>query len=267
MSQIIDVCEIAKRYKITTLNTAAWRATRLHKQETKEENERHGTGDAAKVLLRLTNHEALQAIYKLHARAHHEHRRLTVPSVQDGMRLVPAGREFNHSNVMAEYAERTEKLIEAFITDYPSERAAAKMRLNGLWDESMWPDEDHIREKFGFWVRYLACPTDGEWKEWLDESARAADLEVRERIEESLRRVAERCGNLEGRLFRSVFTNLRELVDLVPDLDVFGKYKDVVKEARELANYDAEEVKDDADTRKEISKRAEELLGIFGNLR
>jgi hypothetical protein len=51
--------DIAGRIKIVTLKTGAWRPTRTHKAETRAENDRHGTGDAARVVVRVCDHVAL----------------------------------------------------------------------------------------------------------------------------------------------------------------------------------------------------------------
>ncbi len=101
----IDKVDVAARMKLATLNTGSWRGTRLHKPETREENARHGSVDRAKVLVRITDSEALHRIAKLDAAAYAEHKRLTLPTVQDGIRLIPAGRELEHAAVMAKFAD------------------------------------------------------------------------------------------------------------------------------------------------------------------
>lgn len=60
---------LASRALLVTLKTGAWRATKQSKSESAKVNADHHTADAAKVLVRLTDHKALADIGKLHAEA------------------------------------------------------------------------------------------------------------------------------------------------------------------------------------------------------
>ena len=155
-TETIDVSGIAERTKLAVLNTGAWRATRLHKSETKAENERHNT-DVAKVTVRLSDNPNLKKLAQLHSAAYQEHKHLTLPTVQDGMRMLPAGRELEHAQRMTEFSDQHDKIVAAFLAEYDHERELAPVRLNGLYDAGMWPSHNRVAEKFKFSTRYLAC--------------------------------------------------------------------------------------------------------------
>src|SRR6185295_5818018 len=242
MSTITNVQSIAARTKLAVLQTGAWRATRLHKHETLEENARHNTS-AAKVLVKVSDHPALSDITKLHAHAYATHKRLTLPTVQDGMRLLPVGREFEHSAEMRQLADEHARIVARFLADYDQEKADAPVRLNGLYDPSMWPSHDAVAAKFTFATRYLSTPVDGAWGDWLAESARAAEDDVRERLTEALTRVKERCAS-DGKLFASVFDSIRDLADLVPDLDLTGDFAPVVAALAPLTTLKSDSIRD-----------------------
>lgn len=261
-----NVKNVAARTKLAVLQTGAWRATRLHKGETREENTRHGTGDKAKVLVRVSDHKALHALIKLHAAAYAEHKRLTLPTVQDGMRLLPAGRELEHAAVMRKFADEHAQLVREFLADYDDERAKAPARLNGLFDASMWPSHNEIERRFTFSTRYLTTPTDGAWADWIAESARAAEDELHDRIREALIRVRDRC-RADGKLFSSVFDSIRELTELVPDLDFSDeKYAPVVKAMEPLTKLHADVLRDDEQGRARAAKKASEILSVLGRI-
>jgi hypothetical protein len=210
---IASAARIAERTKLCVLETGAWRATKKHKAETQEENARHNT-DAARVLVKLTNNHALHGIYKLDAAAYQDHKRLTLPSAQPGMRLLPNGREFEHADRMRELSDQRRALVSEFLAAYDGEKAAAPARLNGLYDASMWPPHEIVASKFVFRTRYLATPTDGGWADWLTASAAAAEEELRARLREALERVRDRVG-ADGKLYASVFDSIRDLTALV----------------------------------------------------
>src|SRR4249920_1272190 len=77
---VTNVTAIAGRMKIAVLQTGAWRATRLHKSETVDVNQRHNV-NVAKVMVRVTDHPALSDLTKLHAEAYAAHKRLTLPTI------------------------------------------------------------------------------------------------------------------------------------------------------------------------------------------
>ena len=264
-NSMVAPADIAARTKLAVLTMTTWRATRLHRGETREVNTAHGTRDKAKVMVRITDHEALRALNKLQAAAYTAHRRLTLPTVQDGMRLVPAGRELEHSRVMREFADEHSKLVEEFLADYDAERAAAPHKLNGLYDASMWPSRAEIGRKFSFATRYLATPSDGEWGEWLAESATAAEDELRDRLREALERVRDRCRS-DGKLYASVFDAVRDLADLVPDLDFSGDYAPVVEAMKPLTRLHADVLRDDETGREKAAKKAASILSVLGGI-
>lgn len=259
-----DIVNIAARYQLCLLQTGAWRATRLHRGETREENTRHKT-HAARVTVRVTDHQALRDLSKLHAAAYNEHKSITLPTVQDGMRLLPAGRELDHAARMSKFADQHNRLVREFLADYDDECANAPARLNGLYDASMWPAHAVVADKFTFRTRYLATPTDGAWADWLAESSRAAEDDVRERLTKALERVRDRCRS-DGRLYATVFDNIRELVDLVPDLDLTGNFAPVVQAMAPLTTMHADVIRDDEHGRQQAAERAANILSILGGI-
>lgn len=260
-----DLTSVAARTKLSVLQTGAWRATRKHKGETAAENARHNT-DAARVMVRVSDHPALRELLKLHSAAYNEHKSLTLPTVQDGMRLVPAGRELEHSEKMHKHADRHNQLVQQFMDDYDGERAAAPVRLNGLYDASMWPSHDAVAAKFVFRTRYLATPTEGTWADWLAESARAAEDDVRDRLTAALRRVRDRCRS-EGALYATVFDDIRELADLVPDLDLTDSFAPVVEAMAPLTALHSEILRDDERGREQAAQKASSILSVLGGIK
>jgi hypothetical protein len=256
---------VAALRKVATLNTGAWRATKQHKAETAAENIRHNT-NAARVLVKVSDHRALSDILKVHAAAYQEHRRLTLPSAQDGMRLLPAGREFEHAERMRVHADNHNRLVAEFMADYDAEKAAAPVRLNGLYDASMWPSHDEVTAKFKFRTQYLPTPVDGAWSDWLAESVEVGQAELRERLQAALSRVRDRCAS-DGKLYASVFDDIRDLAGLVPDLDVTGDFAPVTQALAPLATIKSDQIRDDENARQETARKAASILSVLGGIK
>lgn len=262
-----NIESIASRIMLCTVNTSAWRATKFHKRETQDVQERHNS-KAPKVLVTICEHKALTEIAKLDSAIYHAHRGLTLPSCQDGMRMLPASRQIEHSNKMREFADQRRAFVAQFVGDYDAIKAAAPVKLNGLFDESMWPSRKVVESKFGFASRYLACPTEGSWGEWLEESARTADEALRDQLREALERVRDRCKG-DGKLFSSVFGNLAELVAMVPDLNLSDSrvIEEVADLAKPIGQIDAETVREDGKARAQIASQASRILTMLGGVK
>lgn len=256
---------LASRALLATFKTGAWRATKLHKAETVALNQRHNTGHAAKALLCLTEHPALTALNKLHSEARSAHYRLTLPATDDGFRLLPVGRELEHSRVMAEYATRHEVLVRQFCADYDSERATAPARLNGLYDPKQWPDRHVVESRFSYTTRYLPVPTAGTWQTWLSEAASEAQADLRERIGECVRNIAQSLKDPKKVFRDSLIENVRDLVPLVGDLNLTND-PDIARlgdACAEFAKQDPETLRNNKAVRADVAARAAALCATF----
>lgn len=261
------ITEIARRVKIVTLKTGAWRPTRLHKRETAAENARHGTVDQARVSVRVCDHPALAKLATIHKECYQEHIRITRPTVQDGMRLLPLTLELEYGKKLGDFASRHQGLTAEFLAAYDSEKASAPARLNGLYDSSFWPSIEKVEKKFRLEVQYLPCPIDGEWKDWLSVSVHMAQDELREQLGDAIKRIAERCAS-DGKLYQSVFSNLADILALVPDLDLAGDplIRSIAQQAQLLADQDKDAVASSQNKRRAIAQEATRLAVMFGAL-
>ncbi len=257
--------KVADRTMLAVLSQSCWRATVLHRTETAAENQRHQTEDA-RVLVRLTRHPVLKELHTLHSAAYAEHVRLTLPSLQDGIRMLPVENQLKHAAAMDRFRKNHDMLVAEFLADYQRERDEAPERLNTLYDESAWPQLEDLSQKFGFSIRYLTCPKDAQWQAWVQDSVEGAIQELRERITETLNRVVTRCST-EGRLHESVFDAVRQLVEAVPSLNLTEDpaiAKVVMEAEQKLSWVYAPNIRNDADKRQEVAKVAADILAQFG---
>jgi hypothetical protein len=263
MNTIIQ--SVASRVKVCTLKTGAWRANKLNRKETAELCARHGVAQGtAKVPVHVCDHRSLGELTKLHGEAYAYHVGVTHASVDDAIRLLPMCREMEHAAKMADFRRGHDSIVATFLADYPQERAAAPIRLNGLYDAAAWPSLESIASKFRFETSYRPCPTDGAWEDWLNVSVQAAQLELTERLEEAIKRVAERCA-CDGKLYQSVFANLGELLALVPDLNLTNDLRiaAIAAQAAKLAGESKESCACPS-RRKDVAAKAQSILSMFG---
>ena len=215
--------------------------------------------------VRLTDHIALADLGKLHAAARSEHYRLTLPSADDGFRLLPCGREMEHSQIMRDFADKHEVLKRSFLADYAGERAQAPIKLNGLFVAAQWPDESTVDGKFGFSTRYLPVPSAGTWQTWLAETAEAAREELRERLGATVRAMASKLADKDGVFRDSLVSNAAEVSALASDLNLTDDV-DIAALAQAtagLASNDPETLRNNPHARAGAAARAAEICAAF----
>jgi hypothetical protein len=257
------VLNLASRVKLATLSTGRPRFNRLHKPETKALAQKHNV-DAGRVTVKQCDDARLEAIDKVFAEARDLHNTLTRPTIDGLCRLLPCGLEFKHAAAMSDLKHKALMLSQEFLDDYERLAAEAPVRLNGLYDANVWKTKAVIAEKFVFVCRYLPCPTDGEWGAWLEDSVAAAQHELVGQLTDAIKRVAERCAS-DGPLYHTVFTNLDDLLKLVPDLDLKKdpKIRELLNQAKGLV-CNKNELKAWPSKRAEVAAQAKQMLSAFG---
>lgn len=256
---------LASRMKITILSQGFWNPKRQHKKESAEENIRHNLHNEAEVYVRLTKHESLTRAAAIKAQIYINHRRLTLPSPVDGMRIVPVGREFEHGDVISNLRYKFEREIQDFLDDYDNVVEKARVRLNGLFDSTMFPPKAAMKSKFSNNVQYMETPTNGSWSEWINETAQLGQLELQDRIVTAARKMIDSCRN-DSKLYASVLGNLTDICDLAGD---FNLMEDpiIARAAKELkvisTDFSPEILRDNKPLRYETAKRAADILTIL----
>lgn len=256
---------IARKAVIASFASGQPRFRKTHRDETAALNAKHGTANLAQVLVTICDHPALAEAGRIITAARADHYRLTVPAADRGMRLLPGARQLEHSSTLQGHAVKFQSAVSAFVAEYDTIRADAPARLNGLYVPEQWPDVGHVRQAFRLSCRYLPVPSLGQWDEWLAESASTATEELRERIGEALRNYAAKLGDGE-KIFRdSLVENLRDIVNLADDLNLGGDkaVADLIKQARDLATPDPDQLREDPTLRAESAARAADLCSLF----
>lgn len=260
-----NIQALADRINICILNQSFWNPKKRHAAETNEENRRHGLDRDAEVYIRLTKHENLLAAQNIKGQIYLAHKRLTLPSPCEGMRVVPVAREFEHSETLQQLNTQFQVEVGKFIDDYDNVVEKAKAKFNELFDSSMFPPKDVMRGKFSNTTRYMACPTHGTWKDWLNETVQASQSELQNRIVQAGRHLIDVCSG-DGRIFSSVLENLEDICSLAGDLNLMDDpiIAKAAKELNELSRETPIEVLRDNDIiKRETARRTQDILGML----
>lgn len=223
---------------LAAVHISIWTATKHDKQVSLQVAHQHGAHEnAGRYNKKLLQHaERLEAIHTLAGQIRTYFYQVTLPWSDEGFRILPANLYFELSKKMAEFEQAFHVAVSQFLTAYPNYIEQVQPALNRLFRPDDYPDTAKIREKFELRLEIQPIPSGEDFRVTLSEDqrsriAREIDANVREALKRGtqdlwlrLRKVVEhmvsRLNEPEARLYPSVVDNIRELVEVLPQLNV-----------------------------------------------
>jgi hypothetical protein len=229
---------ITERAMLAAVHISIWTAIKHDRKVSREVAEQHGAyagaGRYNKQLLREA--ERLESLRTLSGQIRQYFYKITLPWSDEGYRLLPAHFYFELTTKMREFEQAFAQQVEEFLALYPSYIEQVRPELNGLFREEDYPSTDKLRNKFGVKLEVLPIPSGNDFRVTLseEEQARVAQ-EIDENVRQSLQKgtedlwtrlkgvvvhMVERLNEPESRFHASLVTNICELVELLPRLNV-----------------------------------------------
>lgn len=245
------------------------------------------SNDAGRFWKDILPKECLADIKRLAGEARTYHYKRTVPWLDNGPRLLSAMAYTDYSDAMRQFKETfLDSYKPAFLASLPNWLDLARRKLGNLYNPGDYPSSDSLEKAFEFTVRVFPVPDSDDFRVSLSE---AQTNQIRRDIEEAhnqainaamadvWNRIGEHCramtdklkaynpeGGKQGGVFRdSLVGNMRELVDLLPSLNVTGDSSLNVMANRmrnELCAIDATELRMDESARKRVAESADSIL-------
>ena len=281
--------DLTSRAMLVELQVSQWTARKYDRKVSNEVAEQHGAEhDMGRYNKNLLGKGSLSAISAIVSRARSGLKDKTLPWSDWGQRILPSTTYFVVMEDARRWIEDFNKAVDQFVAEYPALKAEAKISLNGLYQEADYPSPTKIREKFSMKAVVSPLPDSRDFRVSLGAVAQAKvqrDIEehvqakLRDTVTDMWKRVSQAVTHLRDRLhayevdpetgkvistFRdSVTGNLLELADLLPQLNITGDPQ--LAEAAEtlrksLCEFEPQELRDDEAKRKEVERRAEQVL-------
>jgi hypothetical protein len=229
---------ITERAMLAEVHISIWTAIKHDRKVSREVAAEHGAyagaGRYNKQLLREA--ERLESLRSLSGQIRQYFYKITLPWSDEGYRLLPAHFYFELTTKMREFETAFSQQVEEFLAVYPNYIEQVKPELNGLFREEDYPSTEKLRNKFGVRLEVLPIPSGNDFRVTLseEEQARVA-REIDENVRQSLQKgtedlwtrlkgvvahMVERLNEPESRFHASLVSNICELVDLLPRLNV-----------------------------------------------
>ena len=255
---------ITEKAMLAAIHISVWTAVKHDRKVSREVADQHGAHQGAGRYNKQLLHgaEKLEQLRSLAGQIRQHFYKITLPWSDEGFRLLPANFYFDLMAQMREFEASFDSSVDAFLRVYPEYIEQVRPELNGLFREEDYPSPEKLRAKFGIKLEVLPIPSGADFRVQMsaEEQARVAreiDSNVREslmrgtedlwkRLREVVAHMVDRLNEPESRFHGSLVTNVMDLVEILPRLNVSGdadlnRFAEQVKER--LCNYSARELK------------------------
>jgi hypothetical protein len=279
---------LASRAMLMTLSLTAWTARKLDRKVTDEVAARHNAVEAGRYNKQLLAKDALAEIARLDAEIRAHYYAVTSPWLdREGTRILSSVHAVKELQWFQAKRHEREDAVARFVAGYPQYVDAARIRLNGMFNESDYPTPNHVASKFRFSVSIDNVPdaddfrvamADGQADDIRREIEARSNAAVECVIRDCYTRIAEHVGKMSERLkaykpavgdgkaegiFRdSLVGNVRDLVALLPALNITSDpaLAQIASRMTALCTEDASTLRDLPSVRESVARDADAIL-------
>lgn len=281
----IKVTNLSLKAILVGLTIHGWLARKYDKKISIEVIENHSaTTDAGRFNKHLLpgNAESYAAVHKKGRELRTFYYENTLPWSKDGQRILPVANYEAFSEGVRKFKREYQLLANDFIREYPLLKEDAKLLLNGMFNSSDYPTEDEMPEKFSIELETLPMPSAADFRVALaDAEVERIQREIEERLQHEIAtankdlwnrlryavdNMALRLGNPDGKFHDTLVSNVSEIVDLIPKLNMIGD-QDLERVRAKcdevLTIHPPQNLRDDPSLRAGVAKQAKEISEIM----
>lgn len=281
---------IHTRALLASLTVSTWTARKYDRGITAKVNaDHHASADAGRYNKMLLPGDAkaykdLISLANSIRVAHYGH---TLAWSDEGWRLLPTANYMQYTQWFRERSRAFDDALDTFESMYPTLRANAQAKLNGMFDANDYPSTADVRKRFAIGVQYAPVPAIGDIRvELASDQVIAIEESIAARVESATRiamqdawtrlhdcvsHIAERLSDPEAIFRDSLINNAREVCDSLkrfnitddPDLEAMR-----VRVERELAAFSPDMLRVNKGARQSAANKAMEIFdqmnGLYG---
>lgn len=277
---------LSERAMLATLEISSWSGRCVDKEISKTVVEQHAADkDAGRFSKRLINKDHLKEISSICNEARKVFKEKTLAWDNRKSRLLPSTLFSELAETLSELQDMHATTVKSFLENYDEYIDEAREDLNGMFNPDDYPDSNELAEKFGFNYAFEPLSDPKDFRCSIDQS-------LKEKIQEDMKQRTEvKYNTAIGRLWaqvgkvietfnakladkdakfkNSLLNNVKDLVDLLPSLNVMGdeKLAEVAERIKnEICTFEVEELRHDQNTRQRAVKNSQEILDTIGEI-
>ena len=277
---------ITERAMLAAVHISIWTAIKHDRKISRDVASQHGAHQGAGRYNKQLLHGAdkLDELRTLAGQIRQYFYKITLPWSDEGFRLLPSNFYFDLMSRMREFEASFEQGVDSFLTVYPLYVDQVRPELNGLFRGEDYPSAEKLRSKFGIRLEILPIPSGGDFRVEMsaEEQARVSreiDASVRQsltrgtedlwkRLREVLSHMVDRLNEPDSRFHGSLVTNVFDLVELLPRLNVnqdddLNRFAEQVRQR--LCNHSAQDLKKEDALRIATAGEAADIVSRIDN--
>lgn len=275
---------LAAKAVLVGLCIHGWQARKYDRKISEEVAQKHAaTTDAGRFNKHLLpgGAESYDAVHKKGRELRTFYYENTLPWSKDGQRILPTANYDRFSEGVRKLRREYETLAREFVREYPVLKEDARLLLNGMFQESDYPQPSEMMEKFSIELETLPIPAASDFRVDLgnEEVARIqkeiqarlerefanANKELWERLRVAVGNIVERLSSPNAKFHDTLISNLQDLVGLIPNLNVTGdeNLEAVRQRCQALTAHSPDTLRSDTSIRAEVAKQAKEITAIM----
>ncbi len=266
---------------LVNVTIGVWSGRKFDDAATKTVAENFGAHpDCGRFNKLLIDRNAILSLYRVGSRARHFHYTNTLPWNDVGTRLLPTKAHHEYVVGINKFIDEFWTEVNAFYEKYPELVDARRAALGELWKEDDYPTINQLKNAFNFKVSFMFLPdprTDIRLNlneveiEKIRESmanthhtiTKKSESDLWCRMRKVVDRIVERLDDPNKIFKNSTFNNIDELERLVTMLNVTDNTdidNTMLKIKNDLKEYSPEEIRTDHQVRKNVHKKAQDIL-------
>jgi len=232
--------DLSTKAMLAAIHISLWTARKHDRKVSREVATLNGANEQAGRYNKRLFCEApkLDEIQTIAGRIRQYFYRVTLPWSDEGLRILPAELYFEFNAQMRDFAAEFRYAVDEFLDAYDTYVKEAQPMLGSLFRLKDYPPADKVKEKFALRPEILPIPTGDDFRVSLseDEQARIArdiDASTRAAIGDGMRdlwmrlyevtnHMASRLADPEARFHGTLVSNVSDLVELLPRLNIVG---------------------------------------------
>ena len=274
---------LSEKALLVNLSISAWAGRKKDKKATEsvavQYSAQSGAGNYTKKL--LPGAKELDKINSIASAFREYFRGQSLPWLSDGTRILSGA---NYLQFTAEYRTRKNEFDNAvndFLAIYPSLQANAQSILGNLYNANDYPDVNQLRGSFNCDVAFMPLPSASDFRLEISESdkidfankmqsvEKKALSEVWGRLFDVVNNAARRLNDPQAKFRDSLLTNVTELCELLPRLNITND-PSLEKSRQDVLNtissLDPQDLRDNANDRNDAAKKLADLMKNMGGV-
>lgn len=278
-----------KNAVLVNLSIREWQAKAQDKKAAEQVAKENGVTDSKQARVwksLLARCEAVQRLEAVRRAARKFHYTNTLTWMHDGPRILTTANFDDYMAQMRKFKTQFEQSVLDFLAQYPQLKLDSSATLGKLYDESQYPSQAELMERYSFSWQVMPMPaTEGllslnlktddadqlaeELRNEMNETFRSATRKMWSDLYEVVDKLVSKLQDEDSKVKATHIDSVRELTNLLPRLNIMGdEHLDIIAKrlTDTLESVTEAKLEIDIDARRKVAAEAQSVFNVIQTL-